>query len=72
MEAFDYIALPKGKLPGGILQASNGSWVLVIPAELNLDEAIAMMISLRNGRPVTDQEVRVASEKLSNQAAKKV
>lgn len=65
---FDLIALPKGQLPGGPIQASNGMWCLVVPANSDLSTIINMIVSMRGGNPVTDEEMQAAQEALAEKA----
>lgn len=55
-EHFDLIAMPKGQLPGGAVQASDGRWYHVIPADVELPEAVEAMVQQRAGRPVSSEE----------------
>lgn len=63
--AFDYIAIPKGQLPGGAVQTSAGDWVIVIPAAIDLAKAVQLIQEHRAGRPVTDEERRALAEQLA-------
>lgn len=54
--SFDFIAIPKGQLPGGPVQASDGTWYLVLPAMLDLAGSVRLIEQMRAGRPVTDKE----------------
>lgn len=62
---FDYLALPRGQAPGGPVQSSDGRWYLVIPATLELDQAIQWMMGHRKGRPVGPEEMARAVQRLS-------
>ena len=62
--AFDYIAMPKGQLPGGPVQTSAGEWVIVIPATIDLASAVRQIVEHRAGRPVTDDERSALAKQL--------
>ncbi len=70
-EHFDLIAMPKGQVPGGPIQASDGSWYLVLPAFADLDEIITVVKRDRAGRPVTSAEITRAIGMLSNNTGDK-
>lgn len=65
MDAFDFIAMPKGQLPGGPVQTSAGDWVIVIPATIDLSSAVRWIEDQRAGRPVTDAERSALAEQLA-------
>lgn len=65
IDHFDLIAIPKGSAPGGPVQASDGHWYLVIPATLDLSDAVQLIQAQRAGRPVTTHERLVLAEELS-------
>jgi hypothetical protein len=51
--AFDFIAIPKGQLPGGMVQTSAGDWVVVVPcgAGISLSQMVDMLVVMLKGRP---------------------
>lgn len=71
-ESFDFIAIPKGQAPGGLVQSSDGSWYLVTPAHLSLADAIGHIKSCRAGRPISDDELQQAGALLTEKASEKV
>ncbi|MFC0246788.1 hypothetical protein [Falsochrobactrum ovis] len=54
---FDYIAIPKGQAPGGPIQASDGSWYLVLPLHMTFREIVEHIRSFRSASPITASEV---------------
>lgn len=66
-EAFDFIAMPKGQWPGGAVQASTGDWYFVVPASLDLDDVIELLVRYRAGRPVSPAERALAQRMLDVQ-----
>ncbi len=70
--AFDYIAIPKGQSPGGPVQSSVGDWYIVVPATIDLADALDLINRQRSGRPVSVSERRELAARLSEQAGKKV
>ena len=54
---FDLIAFPKGHVPGGPVQASDGSWYFVLPASVDLARSVEMIEQMRSGRPVSSDEI---------------
>jgi hypothetical protein len=63
-EFYDLIALPKRQSPGGPIQASDGRWYLMIPADIELADAVALMERFRAGRPVTPTEKKALRDRL--------
>lgn len=66
---FDLIAIPKGQLPGGPVQSSSGMWCIVVPADFDLSTIIGMIVSMRGGKPVTDEEMQAARKILAEKVA---
>lgn len=71
-EHFDLIAIPKGQIPGGPIQASDGSWYIVLSANMELGDTIKMIKRHRAGRPITDAEFIKASKELPEHISEEV
>lgn len=69
-KSFDFIAMPKGQIPGGPVQASDGTWYLVTPLLLSLADTIESVRKLRAGRPVRADEIEQAMQMLRQEPAK--
>lgn len=55
--SFDYIAMPKGQVPGGPIQASDGSWYLVLPLHMTFRDIVEHIKSFHSASPITASEL---------------
>lgn len=63
-EHFDLIPIPRGQAPGGPVQASDGTWYLVLPAFADLDQILHQIEEMRKARPISEEEKRRAAQSL--------
>lgn len=66
---FDLIAMPKGQVPGGPVQASNGDWYFVIPTMLSLRDVVARMEQMQAGTATAKNDRKQLLDWLQDQVA---
>lgn len=67
---FDLIAIPKGQIPAGAMQASNGDWYVVLPCQIGFSQMVKYMALAMNGFPPSADELAKGASILSDMAKK--